>query len=135
MKGLSVFCIVFGILIVVSRGPLIFAPNATLRAWDRLIFATNARLRAFGVFVGILAVSLILLPFGEGGLAKFLHGLGWVVAAETLWILLLPNLFRGFARSVFHFLESSVDDVILRFGGLLAVLAGLALVYVGIYVV
>ena len=136
MDGSSIFCIVVGILIIVSRGPLIFAPNATLRAYDRLIFATNARLRIHSASgVGILAVSLLLLPFGEGALAKFFYGLGWVVAAATLWIVLVPDVFRRFARGVLNFFENSVDDAILRFGGLLAVLAGIALIYVGIDVV
>ncbi len=49
MDALAVTCIVVGILIIVMRAPLIFAPRATLRAYDRVIFSTNARCRAFSV--------------------------------------------------------------------------------------
>ena len=134
MDGPSILCVVVGILIIVSRGPLLFAPNATIRFYEHLIFSTNTRVRTFGVLVGILAVSLLLLPFEEGGLAEFLHGFGWLVMAAALGILLLPHHFRRLLLGVFRFLERSVEDAVLRFGGLLAVLIGLSLVYLGIYV-
>ena len=73
MDALAITCIVVGILIIVMRAPLNFAPRATLRAYDRVIFSTNARCRAFSVVIAIVAMTLFLLPFDDGPLAGFLY--------------------------------------------------------------
>ncbi len=135
MDSLSIMCIVLGTLTIVSRGPLIFAPSATLRSYDRLIISTNARFRAFGVVIATLAMALLFLSFGEGALAGFLHAVGWVVAAMALLMLVVPNVSRRFLSAMFDYLENSVDDAIVRILGLLAVVVGAVLIYVGVYVV
>ena len=53
MDSLSIICIAVGILVIVCRGPLIFAPSATLRFYDRWLLSTNARFRVFGVVLGM----------------------------------------------------------------------------------
>ena len=55
MDSLSIICIVVGALVILKRGPLMFAPNATLRFYDRLFLSTNARVRAAGVVIATLA--------------------------------------------------------------------------------
>lgn len=135
MDSLSIMCIILGTLAIVSRGPLIFAPSATLRSYDRLIISTNARFRAFGVVIATLAMALLFLSFGEGALAGFLHAVGWVVAAMALLMLVVPNVSRRFLSAMFDYLENSVDDAIVRILGLLAVVVGAVLIYVGVYVV
>jgi len=135
MDSLSIFCIVLGILTIVGRGPLIFAPSATLRAYDRLFISTNTRLRAFAVVIAALAMTLLLLPFGDGSLAVFLHAVGWVMAVVALGILVFPDVVRRFVRNIFSFVENAVGDAVVRVLGLLAVVLGFALVYIGIYVV
>ena len=135
MDSLSIMCIVLGTLTIVSRGPLIFAPSATLRSYDRLIISTNARFRAFGVVIATLAMALLFLSFGEGAVAGFLHAVGWVVAAMALLMLVVPNVSRRFLSAMFDYLENSVDDAIVRILGLLAVVVGAVLIYVGVYVV
>ena len=135
MDSLSIMCIVLGTLTIVSRGPLIFAPSATLRSYDRLIISTNARFRAFGVVIATLAMALLFLSLGEGALAGFLHAVGWVVAAMALLMLVVPNVWRRFLSAMFDYLENSVDHAIVRILGLLAVVVGAVLIYVGVYVV
>ena len=135
MDSLSIMCIILGTLAIVSRGPLIFAPSATLRSYDRLIISTNARFRAFGVVIATLAMALLFLSFGEGALAGFLHAVGWVMAAMALLMLVVPNVSRRFLSAMFDYLENSVDDAIVRILGLLAVVVGAVLIYVGVYVV
>ena len=135
MDSLSIMCIVLGTLTIVSRGPLIFAPSVTLRSYDRLIISTNARFRAFGVVIATLAMALLFLSFGEGALAGFLHAVGWVVAAMALLMLVVPNVSRRLLSAMFDYLENSVDDAIVRILGLLAVVVGAVLIYVGVYVV
>ena len=135
MDALAITCIVVGILIIVMRAPLIFAPMAALRFYDRVIFSTNARCRAFSVVIAIVAMTLLLLPFDNGPLVGFLYAAGWIMAGGAVFILVLPSIFRGFWRSMFSFVENSVPVPFLRVRGALGVLAGAALIYVGAYVV
>ena len=135
MDSLSIMCIVLGTLTIVSRGPLIFAPSATLRFYDRWLLSTNARFRVFGVVFATLAMALLFSDFGEGVLAGLLHTFGWFMAAVALLFLVLPNVFRRFFQTIFGYIEKSVDERIMRIVGLLAVVFGLALIYVGVYVV
>ena len=135
MDALAITCIVVGILIIVMRAPLIFAPRATLRFCERLIFSTNARFRVFGVVFATLAMALLFSDFGEGALAGLLHTCGWFMATVALLFLVLPNVLRRFFQTIFGYIEESVNDGVVRIVGLLAVVFGLALVYVGVYVV
>jgi uncharacterized protein YjeT (DUF2065 family) len=80
-------------------------------------------------------MALLFLSFGEGALAGFLHAVGWVVAAMALLMLVVPNVSRRFLSAMFDYLENSVDDAIVRILGLLAVVVGAVLIYVGVYVV
>ena len=134
MDALSITCIVVGILIIVMRVPLIFAPRATLRAYDRVLFSTNARCRAFSVVIAIVAMTLLLLPFDDGPLAGFLYAAGWIMGGGAVFILVLPSIFRGFWRSMFSFVENSVPAPFLLVRGVLGVLVGVALIYAGVYV-
>ena len=135
MDSFSIICIAVGILVIVGRGPLIFAPSATLRFYDRWLLSTNARFRVFGVVFATLAMALIFSDFGEGVLAGLLHTFGCFMATVALLFLVLPNVFRRFFQTIFGYIEESVDDGIVRIVGLLAVVFGFALIYVGVYVV
>ena len=135
MDSLSTICIGVGILVIVGRGPLIVAPTATLRFYDRWLLSTKARFRVFGAVFAILSIALLFSDFGEGVLAGFLHTFGWFMAAVALLFLSLPNVLRRFIQSIFGYIEESVDDGIVRIVGLLAVVFGFALIYVGVYVV
>ena len=135
MDSLSIICIVVGALVILKRGPLIFAPNATLRFYDKLFLSTNARVRGFGVVIATLAMALLFSDFGEGVLAGLLHTFGWLMTTVALLFLVLPNVLRRILQTIFDYIEKSVDDGILRIVGFLGVVFGLALIYVGIYVV
>jgi uncharacterized protein YjeT (DUF2065 family) len=134
VDALSVLCILLGVLIIVTRGPMIVAPRATLRFYERLL-STDARVRGIGLVIGPLAVALVAFTSGEEGAAGILRALGWLSAAATLWLLAVPSSYRRLAQGVLDFFESSVDPAIVRIIGLLAVAIGVALIYVGIYVV
>ena len=135
MDSLSIICIVVGALVILKRGPLIFAPSATLRFYDRLIISTNSRFRAFGVVIAISAAALLLLPLGEGTLASLFYAIGWLMAPLALLMLIAPNVSRRFLSVIFDYLENSVDDVIVRILGRLAVVVGAGLICVWVYVV
>ena len=134
MDALSIVCIVVGCLIIIGRGPLAFDPSRTLR-WHKSLFTTNARLRAFGVFLAVGATALLLAPLGEGSLVGLLYALGWLLAIAALLFLIMPNILRSIIFLIFDFLEHSVPSAIIRVLGLVAIAAGLALIYVGVYIV
>ena len=134
MDSLSIICIAVGILVIVRRGPLIFAPSATLRFYDRWLLSTNARFRALGAVIATLAMALLFSDFGEGVLTGLLHTCGWFMATVALLFLVLPNVLRRFFQTIFGYIEESVDDGIVRIVGLLAVVFGFALIYVGVCV-
>ena len=96
MDSLSITCIAVEILVTVRRGPLIFAPSATLRFYDRWLLSTNARFRVFGVVFAMLAMALLFSDFGEGVLVGLLHTFGWFMVTVALLFLVLPNVFRRF---------------------------------------
>ncbi len=133
MDPLSIVCVVIGILIIATRGPLVFAPTATLRVFERLI-STDARIRVSGVAVAPFAVALIALPLGEGAAVEVLRALGWLWAGVTLWLLFAPGSYRRVVRGVLNFLGNSVDEATVRIIGLVAVAIGVALIYFGVYV-
>ena len=134
MDPVSILYVLLGILIIAGRGPLVFAPRASLRFIDRLI-SSDTRLRAVALFLALLAVPLVVFPGGEGVAAGFLRALGWLFAATTLWLLAAPDSYRRLARGVIGYFERSVDEAIVRIIGLVAVAIGVALIYVGIVVV
>ena len=68
-------------------------------------------------------------------LAGFLYFAGWILAGGAVFILVRPSIFRGFWRSMFSFVEHSVPAPFVLVRGVLGVLAGVALIYVGVYVV
>ena len=132
MDPLSALSVLIGALIVVTRGPMIFAPATTLRFYNKLI-STNARIRGVTVVIAPLVVALIGLPLGEGQVAGILRILGWVWAAAVVWLLAAPDSYRQFAGVFLDILESS-DDAIVRMVGVVAVALGVALIYFGLYV-
>ena len=135
MDALAIICIVAGIFNIVENLPLVYAPSAALRFYDRVFFSTNARCRALGVVIATVAMALFLLPFGDGPLAGVLHAVGWLAAAEALWFWILPDSVRRVVNAIYSFLENSVPTPVVRVLGVLGVLAGSAFIYVGIYVV
>lgn len=132
MDAVSIFYIVLGASIIAGRGPIAFAPSATLELYNRLLLATNARARTFGVVIGGMALCLLLLPFGVGALAGFLRTLGWLSAAATVGILVAPGTYRNIASRVLDYLQSSISETVLRCFGLIAIAFGIALIVLGI---
>ena len=134
MDTLSIFCIVLGLWIIVKRTSLVFAPGATLRRYDRLVLSTDTRIRIAGIVIAVLGVFLFLLPGGEKMLEKIPWVMGCTMVFLALGCLILPGWTRRRIRALVNFVDSSVGDIGLRIIGVLSVLIGLLLVYVGAYV-
>ena len=133
MDPLSTLCVLIGALIIAGRGPMIFAPVATLRFANTLL-STDARIRGSAVVLTALAVAIIALPLGAGEVAGILRAFGWLWAAVSLWLLAVPDSYRRLAGGTLNYFESSVDEAVVRIVGVVAVAIGLALIYFGLYV-
>jgi len=132
MDFVPVVYVVLGVLILASRGPMLFAPSAYLRFLEELT-STNRRVRGLAVAFTPFAVVLLVLPLGDGigpGLLRFL-GLLW--AAVTLWMFAVPGSYRKLVGAVLEAMSSRGDGGI-RTVGAVAVVLGLAVIYFGIYV-
>ena len=89
---------VLGALIIATRGPLIFAPAATLAFYRRLL-GSLAGIRAVGVAVTGVGMALVATSDGAGGGERFMATLGWVIASVAiLFLIIAPNLFRSLAE-------------------------------------
>lgn len=130
----AALCIAVGLLVIIGRGPLVFAPQATIRFYERML-STDARIRGLGVVMAVLALALLVPALGEGTAAGLLRLLGWIFAGATVWLLAAPGSYRLLAQGVLEFMEHSVDSAVVRGVGIFAVGLGLALIYVGLFVV
>jgi hypothetical protein len=131
MDTISTLYVLLGVLIIATRGPMIFVPQATLRVLRRLV-ATDARVRVIGLLVVPLAAAAIQVPPGRPG-AEVLRVLGWIWAGAALWIVLAPGSYRWVTLGVVDFFDSSPGTSDMRMIGVLAVALGAGLIYFGIY--
>lgn len=78
-----------GVLIILGRGPLLFAPAATQALYLRWLGSTLI-LRAYGIVILLLAAVVIWLIMHEHGTAaQLVHGFGWFFAVLCV-VLLIP---------------------------------------------
>jgi hypothetical protein len=133
VEPLSIVIVLIGVLIIATRGPLIFAPNRTLKFYTKLL-STNKRVRAMAVLFAPLGVAVIAVFDGEREMDKVVRLIGWIWVAATLWLLAAPDSYRHYADRFLHFIETSVDEAILRMIGVAAVAIGISLIHFGIYV-
>ena len=128
MDLLSVVCIALGALAIVSRGPLLLAPEATVRVYRRLI-ASGARVRVGGLVAGLLAAGILVGASRRGGSgATVASVLGWLLGALALLPLLAP---ASYQRIAFDLL-SVLDPGALRALGAMGVGLGIVLIGLGL---
>ncbi len=134
MEPSAILFILIGSLLIASRGPLIVAPRATLRFFTRFI-ATDARVRGIALALAPLAAAMIMVSLGDGPATGILAVLGWLFAGVVAWLLVAPSSYRRIAGGVIAFSENSVDEMIIRLVGLLAVAIGGFVIYAALQVV
>lgn len=129
MTATSITLICFGVLVAISRGPLILAPAKTHDVYLRWIGNNNV-LRLWGVVMGALSVLVIYTTAQDIGLvAKIVHGFAWFIAVACV-VALIP--FPGPIGRMGTAIWSRFSDGILRGMGLLSVLVGAWLVWFGL---
>lgn len=131
MSEIGVVSIVFGVVLVCSRGALLLAPAATL-GWFERVIETDGRIRALGAVALMLGTPMVWAGASErSGLAMVLFVVGWVViGSSTLALVLFPDAYRSIAEAV---LPSDTDEDLIgwRLLGLLGVFIGGLLIYYG----
>ena len=131
MSALAWVVVGFGVLIIVTRAPLIFAPVATL-AFYRKLLESLPSVRVLGVGLMGLGAALVASSEGSEGSARSLaQTLGWGIASVSLlFLIILPNLYRAVAEMVIDLIADVARPL-----GVLAVAMGLGLIWLGIAVV
>jgi hypothetical protein len=121
--------IIFGIIIIVSRAPLVVAPEATLRLVRRII-NDKGSLRIVGVFTGVLGLALIVSAWNaDQTIALILYWIGWLAFCAALAELIFTAFVQKIAISIWSIRNSTA-----RILGLIAVIIGALFVYLGISV-
>jgi len=130
MTGLATLTILLGILAILSRGPLVFAPEATLGVYRKLL-ETNARVRIMGACLLALGVAMIVLAQGsELTAARIIAFLGWYMACvAVLFLLLFPAAYRRFALSMLEATSQALRPL-----GAMGVGFGVLLIWLGLSV-
>ncbi len=132
MDPLAIACVALGLLVILSRAPLVVAPGATLRSYRKLL-ASTARTRTLGVLVLALGMAVVIPAWGvERTLVRVLEVLGWLLCFGGALLLVFPAAFRLLADNLLRAASEAVDEAFLRVVGLIAVAVGAALIYVGL---
>jgi uncharacterized protein YjeT (DUF2065 family) len=129
MSAVSVMSIIFGIIIILGRAPLVVAPGATLKVIRRII--NNKRtLRIVGVFSAVLGMALIATAWDvRQSAALIIYWLGWVLFFSALAELIFTGSVQRIAISIW-----SMKNTTARILGLVAVVIGAFFIYLGIAV-
>lgn len=129
MSAVSVMSIIFGIIIIVGRAPLVVAPEATLRLVRRII-NNKGTLRIVGVFTAVLGIALIASAWDvRQSAALILYWLGWVLFFAAIVELIFTAFVQRIAISIWSMKHSTA-----RILGLVAVVIGAFFIYLGLEV-
>lgn len=129
MSALTIVIIAFGLLMIFTRGPFIFAPEKT-RARTLRLFETDNRMRTLGMAFSFIGAVLIWASLGETGgwaVAAYLFGV-LAVTISVLFIIPFPGHMRGYATRVW----AGFSQTTLRVIGVSSTAVGLLLVYYGL---
>ena len=129
MSAVSIMSIIFGILIIFGRAPLVFAPGATLRLIRRIINNKDS-LRIVGIITAVLGLALIASAWGvDQSAALILYWLGWFILFAAVVELIFTAFVQRIAISIWSMKNSTA-----RIVGLFSVVVGAFFIYLGIEV-
>jgi uncharacterized protein YjeT (DUF2065 family) len=127
MSAVSVMSIIFGIVIILGRAPLVFAPDAALRLILRII-NNKSTLRIVGIFTAVLGLALIASAWDvHQSAALILYWLGWLIFCAALVELIFTAFVQRIANAVW-----SMKNLTARILGLVAVVIGAFFIYLGL---
>jgi uncharacterized protein YjeT (DUF2065 family) len=120
-----------GVLIVLIRAPLIFAPQTTLEIYRKLL-ETHARIRVMGACVVALGVALAVSSQGvDQTAAQVIFAFSCIIALGALvGPVVYPSAYKRMADTLLAAVE---DSTTLRAFGVLGAGIGALLVYLGLW--
>lgn len=129
MSAVAVVSIIFGIVIILGRAPLVFAPDTTLRLVRRII-NNKGSLRIVGVFTAVLGMALIASAWkADQSAALVLFWIGWLIFCAAIVELIFPAFVQRIAIPIW-----SMNNTTARIVGFFAVIIGAFFIYLGIAV-
>ncbi len=128
MSVLAIAIIIFGLLILVTRGPLLYAPDKTR---NRLVslFDSERKMRMMGIVIAALGAFFIWATNGATGgwaVTVFLFG---ILALMISLLCMIP--FPGRMQPVATRVWQGFGETTLRLIGLTSTVFGAWLIYVG----
>ena len=134
MSRASVLLIGFGVLAILTRSTLVFAPRRTIHFW-MAIFSIDRSIRIGGGVLGMLSLLLLMNDFGGDDAAQWPMWVLWGLLSVGLCLAVFSGFFRQYAQKKFQWADTKMSDGVLRGFGVLGVSVGALLVYLGVYVV
>ena len=129
MSAVALMSIIFGIVIILGRAPLVFAPGATLKLIRRIINNKNT-LRIVGIITAVLGVALIASAWGvDQSAALILYWLGWFLVFAAAVELIFTAFVQRIANAIW-----SMNNTTARILGLFSVIIGAFFIYLGLVV-
>ena len=130
MSPLAVVVAYLAVVIIVVRGPLAFAPEATADRFRRWFFSTEARLRLVGIGMLVLMAAPLILtarmtPPAHPDVVWF-EALGWLATVAGALVIALPKPICRLAEAILV----GVPTPVLRVLGVANIAFGLFLAWV-----
>ncbi len=128
MNSLAIVSVVFGILMF-SRVPMIFAPEASQRLVQKLV-KSEKLMRIAGIFVAVLSLAMIASSWGsEQSAAVIIKVLGWILAFAAAAELIVPSAVCAVGSFIWN-----MNNFAVRVAGVLSVATGAFFICLGLYV-
>lgn len=129
MSTTALIIVILGASIVLSRAPLIIAPEAVRGTYLKL-FDTDGKMRLMGVIMGAVSTLILWVLWGLGDTAamavKYVAGLVLVLSVAAM----IP--FPAWARRLATNVWSAFSPGVLRLLGVLAVAVGGLIIWYGL---
>lgn len=127
MNILPVVSIVFGVIIIVGRTPLLFAPEAALKVIHNII-QKKSNLRLIGSSTTLFGVFMIAAVITTNQLYPLTVSLlGYFFAIVGGSLVIFPSSIQKLAVKIW-----SMSNLVARILGLTSVILGLFLIYIGV---
>jgi hypothetical protein len=130
MSSLALISVIYGILVVVNRLPLVLAPKATTEFYRKLL-VNNTGIRIMGVLGTLLGLAMIISAWrSDQSAALIILVFGWLVALASVGLLLLfTSTYKKISKT---FLE--LDPTVHRVFGAVVTGIGFFFIYLGLWV-
>ncbi len=134
MSRASGLLIGFGVLVILTRSTLVFAPRRTIHFWMGIV-SIDRSIRIGGWGLGMFSLLLLMNDFGADDAAQWPMWVLWGLLSVGLCLTVFSTFFRQYAQQTFQWADTKMSDGVLRGLGVLGVSVGALLVYLGVYVV